>query len=105
MSLRIFNGLVYGIFEMEDESGYPLVDSLKFCKEHNLIMSMQDYIGQALIHDWDDTKIATKLHAAYLDMGYNPKYEDILHSVKLLILSKWDGKMPMYELGQKLIIR
>lgn len=67
------NAPVFGeAFLESDTHGFPLSEYFKMALTKNGIVCIPEYIADALIHLWDDSKIITKLDEAFFDAGISP---------------------------------
>ena len=82
---------VKGLFTLQDTYGFPLSDSLNKCYEKGLIPHLENYIGEALLHNWTDDKISDSLITSYADSKFGKMNIDI--KILLYILLENIGNM------------
>ena len=81
---------VEGLFTLQDTYGFPLSDSLNECLKNGLTPNWENYIGEALLHNWTDEKISEYIKLGFADSNYPEVTINILEFVQFTIKKNWN---------------
>lgn len=84
---------IKGLFKLQDTYGFPLSDSLNKCYENDLLPHLENYIGEALLHNWTDEKISEYLINGYSDSKFGKPIVDINAYVVFVIKKNWKNDL------------
>lgn len=84
---------IKGLFKLQDTYGYPLSDSLNECFDKGYLPNLENYIGEALLHNWTDDKISEYLINGYSDSKFGKPIVDIKAYVVFVIMKYWKNDL------------
>ena len=84
---------IKGLFTLQDTYGFPLSDSLNECYDNKLSPHLENYIGEALLHNWTDSMISDSLITGYIDSKFGKPNIDIKNFVIYTIRKYWNSDL------------